>query len=51
MDAPKTFLMPISFILCSVENEINPNKPRQEIKIASMEKPVNAFSNLSSDWY
>jgi len=37
-EAPRIFLIPISFVFCSVVNETSPNKPRQEIKIARAEK-------------
>ena len=39
-DAPRTFLMPISFVRCSAVKEDNPNIPRQEINIASSVKMV-----------
>ena len=51
IEAPKTFLIPISFVFCSVVKEMSPNNPRHEIIIASREKLINAFSNLSSDLY
>ncbi len=50
-DAPKTFLIPISFTLCSVTNAARPNKPRQAMIMASTVMLKNIFSNLCSALY
>src|SRR5665213_366237 len=47
--APNTFRIPISLIRCSATNDDKPNKPMQEIKIASTVKkraslPIRASS-------
>jgi hypothetical protein len=41
-DAPSTFLIPISFVLCSAVNAASPNKPRPVIMI------VNVANKLAS---
>src|SRR6185312_1277964 len=46
--APNTFLTPISFVLCSAINVARPNKPRQEINIASTQNTVDIFPICSS---
>ena len=42
--APKTFLIPISFVFISATNDAKPNKPRQAIK---MERSENIANNSS----
>ena len=45
---PNTFLMPISFVLCSALNIASPNKPRHEIKIAiTVKYPTSDASRTS----
>lgn len=41
--APRTFRMPISFVLRTTTKAINPHKPMQHIK---MEMPANALNKL-----
>lgn len=41
MEAPKTFLTPISLILCCAAKVANPNRPRQDIR---MEITVNVLT-------
>ena len=38
VEAPTTFLMPISFVLCSAVNDASPKSPRHEIKIVKTVK-------------
>jgi len=47
-EAPNTFLIPISFVRCSATNEANPNKPRQEIIIASKAKKPASLPTRTS---
>jgi hypothetical protein len=49
--APNTLRMPISLIRCSTLNVVNPNRPRQEIKIAIMVKYLMIEASLSSAAY
>ena len=39
-EAPSTLRIPISLVRCSAVNVANPNKPKQEIKIAIMAKQL-----------
>ncbi len=47
-DAPRIFLTPISLVRCSAINEANPKSPKQEIKIARMEKNAASLPIRSS---
>src|SRR5689334_4398601 len=47
-DAPKTFLIPISFVRCSATKDERPRSPRQLIKIASEPKNDASFPIRSS---
>ncbi len=44
-DAPITFLIPISFLLFCAVKAASPNKPRQEMMIAS---PAKYFDNTET---
>ena len=46
--APNTFRTPISFVRCAATNEANPNKPRQEMAIASIAKKLASLPILVS---
>jgi hypothetical protein len=48
--APKTFLIPISFIRWVMANAERPNRPRQAMKIAMHAKMVKIFPCLCSAW-
>gem|GEM_PF-6588873 len=48
VDAPTTFRMLISFCLFCAEKAASPNKPRQEIIIASAANHLNKMDSLSS---
>ena len=45
IEAPRTFLTPISFLLFCAVNAARPNKPRHEITIA---KPAKYFDNVDT---
>lgn len=51
MLAPSTFRIPISRVLCSAVNMANPNKPRQEMKMASSEKQLVSRLTMASLLY
>jgi hypothetical protein len=50
-DAPRTFLIPISFVLLSAVNDVNPNNPRQARNMAMAVKDVKLLLNRISVLY
>src|SRR3979490_1213812 len=50
-EAPRTFLMPISFVLCTAVYDDNPIRPRQEMMMASTVKMLMIFPNRLSSLY
>ena len=50
-EAPNTFLIPISFVRCSVVNEASPNNPKHATKIASVVNSPNTCPNFWSALY
>ena len=51
MEAPFTFLIPISFVLFLTENDINANNPMLEIKMANTEEILKIAEIRFSEWY
>lgn len=51
IEAPSTFLMPISLVRCSAVNAARPKRPRQPTKIAITEKMAKIVPILSSARY
>ena len=49
IDAPNTLRTPISFFLCSATNDVNPNSPKQLIKIANAVNTPESVPIRSSD--
>ena len=49
IDAPKTFLIPISLILLSTVKAVKPKRPRHAMNIARMENDVNICPVFCSD--
>ena len=49
IDAPNTFLIPISLSLLATANEARPNKPRQAIQIATPENTMTVLWSWSSE--
>ncbi len=47
-DAPNTFRTPISLVRCSATKEARPNKPKQEMKMASTANTVERLAMRSS---
>ena len=47
IEAPKTFLIPISFLRCSVTYAAKPNKPKQAILMASPANTEKIVFNLT----
>ena len=50
-EAPRIFLIPISFTRCCAANVISPHRPRQDISIAKTENILKRLNNLISDLY
>ena len=51
VDAPRTFLIPISLVLCCATKDASPNNPRTAMKTASIEKYPKIVLRLSSERY
>ena len=49
--APRTFLIPISFIRWLMAKAESPNKPRHAMNMAMQAKMVKIFACLCSAWY
>ena len=49
-EAPRTFRIPISFVLCSTVKEAKPNNPRQATKMAINANTVIILLNRVSEW-